>query len=86
MLWWRKRNDSREMLLHLEMYRPFNIIQLSSNNYKSCYQTSEEFVLLLPYKQPVICHLEVHCLRTDDVTCSRYNTDYAEVVDVTNIS
>ena len=29
-------------------------VSLSNNNYNSCYQASEEFVLPLPYKRPVV--------------------------------
>ena len=45
------RNDSQEMwrcIKHL-----INV-SLPNNNYNSCYQASVEFVLPLPYEQPVV--------------------------------
>ena len=46
----------------------FLIRQPSNNSGKSCYQASEEFVLLLPYK---FATRKYTCQMTNDVTCSR---------------
>ena len=48
------RNDS-QIMLYLEIYIDHLINILPSNNSnKSRYQASEEFILLLPYKWPVV--------------------------------
>ena len=44
----KSRNNSQILL---KMYHPFNNIVVQQQN---CYQTSEQFVLPLPCKQPVV--------------------------------